>query len=307
MKELEADGIGRPSTYASIIQTLLNREYVRLEGRRFVPTPLGEVVTAYLKQHFAEVVDVSFTARMEGELDEIAAGDQRWGPMVRDFLEEVDDWIKERKPERPRIPIEDVTCPECGGAMEKVFSGKARQGLGSGANWPDCKGTLPLDRYGNVTTIEELQPDESVRCPECGKAMIRREGRFGPFFGCQDYPACKGIANVELRIGFDCPKCRERAPGEGPTDGQLVERKSRYGKPFYGCNRYPDCDFALWTVPLAQPCPSCGGPLKPPRRNAKNPVPACAACEQRVALDDNDPPRVTPFEWVPRVEEPTAS
>jgi DNA topoisomerase I len=307
VKELEADGIGRPSTYASIIQTLLNREYVRLEGRRFVPTPLGEVVTAYLKQHFSEVVDVSFTARMEGELDEIAAGDQRWGPMVRDFLEEVDDWIKERKPERPRIPIEDVTCPECGGAMEKVFSGKSRQWFASCANWPDCKGTLPLDRYGNVAGVEELRPDESVRCPECGKAMIRREGRFGPFYGCQDYPACKGIVNVELRIGFECPKCRGRTPGEGPTDGQLVERKSRYGKPFYGCNRYPDCDFALWTVPLAEPCPSCGGPLKPPRKNAKNPVALCAACEERVALDDNDPPRVMPFEWVPRVEQPAAS
>jgi DNA topoisomerase I len=306
VKELEADGIGRPSTYASIIQTLLNREYVRLEGRRFVPTPLGEVVTAYLKQHFTEVVDVSFTARMEEELDEIAAGGQRWGPVVRDFLGEVDDWIKERKPERPRIPIEDAECPECGGAMEKVFSGKSRQWFASCANWPDCKGTLPLDSYGNVTTVDELQPDEGVRCPECGKAMIRREGRFGPFYGCQDYPGCKGIVNVELRIGFDCPTCRERSPGEGPTDGQLVERKSRYGKPFYGCNRYPDCDFALWTVPLAQPCPACGGPLKPPRKNAKNPVGICAGCDTRVPLDDNDPPRVQAVEWVPRVEEPTS-
>ena len=302
VKELEADGIGRPSTYASIIQTLLNREYVRLEGRRFVPTPLGEVVTAYLKQHFSEVVDVSFTARMEDELDEIAAGEQAWGPVVSEFLHEVDEWIAERKPERPRIPIEDAECPDCGGAMEKVFSGKSRQWFASCARWPDCKGTLPLDEYGNVTTVAELQPDETVRCPECGKAMLRRDGRFGPFYGCQDYPKCKGIINVELRIGFACPKCKQRTPGEGPTDGELVERKSRYGKPFYGCNRYPDCDFALWTVPLAQPCPSCGGPLKPPRKNAKNPTGICAACEERVALDDPDPPRVEPVEWVPRTE-----
>src|SRR5690606_33644711 len=116
---LEEEGIGRPSTYASIIQVLLNREYVRLESRRFHPTPLGEVVTAYLKQHFAEIVDISFTARMEDELDEIAEGSQRWGPVVSEFLEEVDEWIAERKPERPRIPIEGVACPECGSTMEK--------------------------------------------------------------------------------------------------------------------------------------------------------------------------------------------
>jgi DNA topoisomerase I len=120
--------------------------------------------------------------------------------------------------------------------------------------------------------------------------MIRREGRFGPFYGCQDYPNCKGITNVERRIGFDCPTCKQ---------GQLTERRSRYGKFFYGCNRYPDCDFAMWTQPLAMPCPSCGGPLKPPRKNAKNPVAVCAACEHKVELDDNDPPRAQATEFVP--------
>jgi DNA topoisomerase I len=289
VKALESEGIGRPSTYASIIGVLLDREYVRLDQRRFFPTPLGEVVTAYLKQHFAEVVDISFTARMEEELDDIAAGREAWGPMVNDFLEEVDQWISERKPERPRIPIDGVECPECGSGMEKVFSGKSRQWFASCQRWPDCPGTLPLDEYGNVTSVEELHPDEAVRCPECGKAMIRREGRFGPFYGCQDYPSCKGIRNVEKRIGFGCPKCGE---------GQLVERRSRYGKPFYGCNRYPDCDFALWTRPLAQPCPNCGGPLKPPRKNAKQPVAVCAHCGERVAVEA-DPLRVESAEHVP--------
>ena len=291
---LEEEGIGRPSTYAQIIQVLVQREYVRLESKRFLPTPLGEVVTAYLKQHFAEVVDVSFTARMEAELDEIAAGRREMGPMVSEFLGEVDDWIAERKPERPRIPIDGVECPTCGAAMEKVFSGKSRQWFASCSRWPECDGTLPLDRYGNPTTVEELQPDESVRCPECGKAMLRREGRFGPFYGCQDYPKCRGIVNVEQRIGFGCPKCAQ---------GQLVQRTSRYGKPFFGCNRYPDCDFALWTVPLAQPCPHCGGPMKPPRRNAKNPVATCASCGEKVPVDA-DPPRVEAVEYVPGRREP---
>jgi DNA topoisomerase I len=302
VKTLEAEGIGRPSTYASIISTLLNREYVRLESRRFFPTPLGEVVTAYLKQHFSEIVDVSFTARMESELDEIAEGDKRWGPVVAEFLTEVDDWIAERKPERPRIPIDGVECPECGEAMEKVFSGKSRQWFASCHRWPDCKGTLPLDEYGNVTSVEELQPDPEVLCPECGKAMIRRQGRFGPFYGCQDYPNCKGITNVERRIGFDCPKCAagdSDAVKAGGDVGQLTERMSRYGKPFYGCNNYPACDFAMWTQPLAQPCPNCGGPLKPPRKNAKNPVAVCAFCEEKVPVEA-DAPRVEAEEYVPR-------
>ncbi|MFO8076777.1 MAG: type I DNA topoisomerase [Egibacteraceae bacterium] len=286
---LEEQGIGRPSTYASIIAVLVQREYVRLESRRFFPTPLGEVVTAYLKQHFAEVVDVSFTARMEAELDEVAAGSQRWEPMVAGFLDEVDNWIAERKPERPRIPIEGVACPECGAGMEKVFSGKSRQWFASCERWPDCKGTLPLDEHGNVTTVEELEPDDDVPCPECGKGMIRRQGRFGPFYGCQDYPSCKGIVNVEQRIGFACPACGE---------GHLVQRMSRYGKPFYGCNRYPECSFALWTQPLARPCPACGGPLKPPRKNAKVPTATCAHCGEKVEVDP-DPERVQPEEFVP--------
>jgi DNA topoisomerase I len=303
VKELEAEGIGRPSTYASIIQTLISREYVRVDSRRFFPTPLGEVVTAYLKQHFSEVVDVSFTARMESELDEIAEGQQQWGSTVKDFLTEVDDWIAERKPERPRIPIDGTECPDCGQKMEKVFSGKSRQWFASCHRWPDCKGTLPLDEYGNVTTVEELQPDESVPCPECGKGTIRRQGRYGPFYGCQDYPHCKGITNVERRIGFDCPKCtagESEAVQEGGGPGQMTERMSRYGKPFYGCNNYPKCDFAMWTAPLKQPCTNCGGPLKPPRKNAKNPVGICAWCEERVDVD-TDADRVEAEEYVPRV------
>ena len=297
VKVLEAEGIGRPSTYASIIQTLVSREYVRVESRRFFPTPLGEVVVAYLKQHFPEIVDVSFTATMEDELDGIADGTQQWGPMVSEFLTEIDDWIAERKPERPRIPIEGQACPICGESMEKVFSGKSRQWFASCHRWPDCKGTLPLDQFGNVTTVEDLQPDEDVPCPICGKGSIRREGRFGPFYGCQDYPNCKGIVNVEKRIGFACPKCGK---------GHLTERKSRYGKNFYGCNRYPDCDFAMWAQPLAQPCPNCGGPLKPPRKNAKNPEAICANCEQHVSVEA-DPPKVVAEEFVPRRSAPDTS
>src|SRR5690606_31556075 len=170
-----------------IISTLEQRQYVTKESRRFFATALGEVVVSFLKAHFGEVVDIGFTARMEETLDEIAAGEQAWCRTVTGFLDEVDDWVRERKPERPRLPLHHpADCPICGAPMERVFSGKSKQWFASCSRWPDCEGTLPLDAEGNVTTVEELQPDESVRCPECGKAMIRREGRPGPIYGCQD-------------------------------------------------------------------------------------------------------------------------
>ncbi|MDP9021496.1 MAG: type I DNA topoisomerase, partial [Actinomycetota bacterium] len=297
VKTLEAEGIGRPSTYASIISTIMGREYVRLEGRRFVATPLGEVVTAFLKAHFGEVVDVKFTARMEEELDEIAGGEEDWAAMVQQFLDEVDHWVRERKPERPRLPlIPPAECPVCGTPMEKVFSGKSKQWFASCSRWPNCEGTLPLDEHGRVTEPEpEPEPDERVTCPNCGKPMVRRTGRFGEFYGCVDYPSCKGIVNVAARTPFTCPKC-----GEGKVD----QRKSRYGKPFVGCSRYPDCDFAVWSVPLRDPCPHCGAPLKPPPRNRKRPIATCANPEDphKIELEDFDPPRVVTVPAVDGVE-----
>ncbi|MGH3442087.1 MAG: type I DNA topoisomerase [Nitriliruptorales bacterium] len=297
VKTLEAEGIGRPSTYASIISTILAREYVVLDSRRFAPTPLGEVVTAFLKAHFGEVVDVGFTARMEEELDEIAQGDETWTSMVREFLDEVDEWVRERKPERPRLPLVPAAeCPECGSPMEKVFSGKSKQWFASCSRWPECEGTLPLDAEGRPTEPEpEPEPDERVRCPECGKPMARRTGRFGAFYGCVDYPKCKGIVNVSARTPFRCPKCGE---------GRLDQRRTGRGKPFVGCSRYPDCDFAVWTIPLRDPCPECGAPLKPPPRNRKRPVATCSNPEDphSIDLDDFEQPRVVTIPVVAGVE-----
>ncbi|MDQ3931621.1 MAG: type I DNA topoisomerase, partial [Actinomycetota bacterium] len=297
VKTLEAEGIGRPSTYAQIISTIAARNYVQIESRRFAPTPLGEVTTAFLKAHFGEVVDVGFTARMEDELDEVADGRESWCGMVRDFLEEVDEWVRERKPERPRLPLVPAAdCPECGAPMEKVFSGKSKQWFASCSRWPECEGTLRLDEHGRVSEPEpDPEPDERIRCPQCGKPMISRTGRFGEFYGCIDYPACKGIVNVAARTRFTCPKCGE---------GRLDLRKSRYGKPFVGCSRYPECDFAIWSVPLREPCPTCGVPLKPPPRNRKLPVATCSNPEgpHKVELEDFDPPRVVTIPAVPGVE-----
>ncbi|MBY5161779.1 type I DNA topoisomerase [Salsipaludibacter albus] len=311
VKTLEAEGIGRPSTYASIIQTLVNREYVRLESRRFFPTPLGEVVTVFLKNHFTEVVDVNFTSRMEETLDEIAAGDEQWCRTVTRFLDEVDTWVDERKPERPRTPlVEPADCPVCGSPMERVFSGKSKQWFASCSRWPDCDGTLPLNDDGTVGEPEpEPEPDPNVVCPEDGGLMIPREGKYGLFYGCQNYPKCKGILNVQNRAVY--MDRQGDADGEvkafrSPTDpGSFMElRRSRYGKPFLGSTGYPDDQFAVWSVPLSHPCPECGAPLRKPPKNRKVPTVICAGpeLEHVFEADDFELPTVTTMEVVPGIE-----
>jgi DNA topoisomerase I len=298
VEALEDEGIGRPSTYASILSTLEQREYVTKESRRFFPTALGEVVVSFLKVHFAEVVDVGFTARMESTLDEIAAGEARWGRTVTSFLDEVDDWVRERKPERPRLPLlKPADCPECGAPMERVFSGRSKQWFASCSRWPDCEGTLPLEPDGSVGEPEpEPEPDERVRCPECGQAMVLRTGRFGRFFGCVDYPGCKGIRNLQQRLMYRTAGDEVR-PFRSPTDpdGSYLERRvSRYGKPFVGSTGYPQDEFAVWSLPIASPCSECGAPLRPPPRNRKEPVAVCTHPEVNhvFALEDFDVPQV---------------
>jgi DNA topoisomerase I len=308
VEALEEEGIGRPSTYASIISTLEQRQYVLKESRRFFVTDLGEVVVSFLKAHFHEIVDIGFTARMEATLDEIAAGHEAWSATVSRFLDEVDDWVRERKPERPRLPLyHPADCPICGSPMERVFSGKSKQWFASCSRWPDCEGTAPLNEDGSVGEPEpEPDPDENVRCQNCGKPMLLRTGRFGRFFGCVDYPKCKGIRNVQHRLMY-----RDEAgtvhPFRSPTDPQgsyLERRTSRYGKPFVGSTGYPDDVFAVWSLPIASPCAECGAPLRPPPRNRKEPVAVCTHPEVNhvFALDDFEVPSVATWTVVGGVE-----
>ncbi len=279
VEALEEEGIGRPSTYASIISTLEQRQYVLKESRRFFVTPLGEVVVSFLKAHFGEVVDIGFTARMETTLDEIAEGEEAWSSMVSRFLEEVDTWVRERKPERPRLPLhEPADCPICGAPMERVFSGKSKQWFASCSRWPDCEGTLPLNDDGTVGEPEpEPEPDENVRCQHCRKPMLLRSGKYGKFYGCIDYPKCKGIRNVQQRLMYRTDD-DQVVPFRSPTDPEnsyLERRTSRYGKPFVGSTGYPDDVFAVWSLPIATPCPKCGAPLRPPPKNRKVPTAIC--------------------------------
>jgi DNA topoisomerase-1 len=242
VKALEENGIGRPSTYAPILSTLQERGYVEKVGRQLRPLELGFLVTDLLTEHFADFVDVGFTAEMEEELDEIAAGEREWQPVVRQFYEPLEQAVA-RAAHAPAAhePTSEV-CHECGAPMV-IRWGRYGKFLAC-SRYPECKGSRPLEQ------AEEQEVATAERCPECGAPMRAKMGRFGRFLACSRYPACKGSKPFLTKIGVDCPEC----------GGDLVERKARGkgGRVFYGCANYPACNFTTWTRPLPEPCPVCG-------------------------------------------------
>jgi DNA topoisomerase-1 len=253
VKTLEEHGIGRPSTYASIISTLQQREYVEMDKKRFIPTDVGRVVSKFLTAHFTQYVDYEFTANLEDELDAISRGEEEWIPLMRrfwtPFKELVDD--KEQSVSRKDVTEEamDEVCPECGKPLVTKLGKRGRFVACTG--YPDCSYTR------NIGGEEERAAPEVVEgrsCPACDSPLLIREGRYGKFIGCSAYPECKHIESLEqpAETGVECPQCKE---------GQILRRKSRRGKIFYSCSRYPDCDYAIWNEPVAEPCPNCDWPI----------------------------------------------
>lgn len=252
VKALEELGIGRPSTYASIISTIQDRGYVRLEERRFYPEDVGDVVTDLLVEHFTDIVDVNFTAKLEDELDDIAEGKMGWVQVLDEFYGPFERLLekKENEIERPSEELDELCplCPTEGREPGKLVVKLGRRGKFVGCpNYPECSYTRDLN--GDVRPEPELLEET---CPECGRRLVKRVGRFGPFIGCSGYPECRYIKKEEQRTGVACPKCGK---------GELVVKRARRGKRgsvFYGCNRYPDCDFTVGQNPSTEPCPSCG-------------------------------------------------
>ena len=294
VKELESDGVGRPSTYASILSTIQEREYVRKDGGKFAPTELGEVVTDLLLESFADLFDVTYTARLEAELDEIEDGKIDWRVAMSEFyerftkdldhaalhmtdikrMEEPTDQICEKcgKPmvikwgrhgkfiactgypectNTRELPVADTgevseqdeaeMCDNCGRPMV-LKKGRFGQFLAC-SGYPECKTTKQL---GAAQQQKDVPLEE--KCPNCGNHLIKKFGRYGEFVACSNYPTCKFVK--QKTIGVKCPNCSE---------GEVVERRSKRGKTFYGCNRYPECDFVAWGKPIAEKCPQCGG------------------------------------------------
>jgi DNA topoisomerase-1 len=253
VKTLEELGIGRPSTYASIIQTIQARGYVRLEQRRFMPEDVAEVVVDGLIQHFPDIVDVNFTALMERELDDIAEGGAARVTVLRDFYTPFREAVEraEEKWERYREETEEL-CPKC--PTEGREPGRLQVRLGRFGKFIGCENFPDCDYIRNLDGSERPEPELlDERCPDCGRQLVKKVGRFGPFVGCSGYPDCRYIKKEPPKgTGVTCPQCAQ---------GELVEKRTRFGL-MYGCDRYPECDCAVNNPPEKDvPCPECGGLL----------------------------------------------
>ncbi len=292
VRALEENGIGRPSTYAPIIDTLRQRQYARMEKRAFVPTPLGLVVSDYLVEHFPRVMDVQFTAHVEGDLDTVESGEKDWVELVRDFYGPLTGWIEEARQAKPKLL--DEKCPECGGDLLERIAASGR--FAGCSNYPQCKFTRNLDLGVPGTELPDLGDEV---CPECGQPLAVRQGSTGPFIGCTGYPACRytrpvnggGDDTRRLAITTDLP-CEE-------CGRPMTIRSGRRG-PFLGCSGYPQCKqtrnltaeeaerfavegantaAAAGGAPTEAPpdaqCPECGGKMVV-RRSRRGPFLGCA-------------------------------
>ncbi|MCC6341528.1 MAG: type I DNA topoisomerase [Bryobacterales bacterium] len=327
VKELESDGVGRPSTYASILSTIQEREYVKKEGGRFVPTELGMVVTDLLVESFDDIFDVRYTARMEEELDEIEDGKIDWREALTEFYGKFEKDLEHaernmtdiKRMEKPT----DLVCDKCGKPM--VIKWGRHGSFIACTGYPECTNTRELTvDLPDVDKVGFTEQGDEEYCENCGRPMVLKKGRFGTFYACSGYPDCKTTkrigdkeqkkADVPLEekcpvcgnhlalkygrfgeftacsnyptckyvkqktIGVRCPKCHE---------GDIIERRSKRGKTFYGCNRYPECDFVAWGKPLNEKCPECGGEYMIEKWLKAGPVAQCPnpECKHKHAIE----------------------
>jgi DNA topoisomerase I len=253
VKGLEERGIGRPSTYASIIATLKNREYVTLDAKRFMPTDVGRIVNRFLTNYFTRYVDYDFTARLEDDLDDIARGDKVWVPVLEAFWKPFKDLIGEIQQSVKRSDVTqektEEKCPNCGHPLV-IRLGKRGRFIGC-SNYPECKYTRNLGEDNAEPSVQAI-PDR--KCPNCGGDLLVKHGPYGKFIGCSNYPDCHFLEPLEKPkdSGVVCPECHQ---------GTILQRKSKRGKIFYSCSRYPDCKYALWNEPIKEVCPNCKWPI----------------------------------------------
>jgi DNA topoisomerase-1 len=303
VKALESKGIGRPSTYASILSTIQDRDYVDKHDGKFYPTETGEVVLELLVASFQELFDYEYTARMEDHLDRIESGREKWKHAMRDFYGLLSSKLKIAEKEMRDVKTEaietDEVCDKCGSKMVIKWGKFGRFMACSG--YPECRNTREIPKAGGIEEPDRPKLEE-IECEKCGKPMVLKRGRFGEFMACSGYPECRNTKKIvksaqamtvkqDIPLDEDCPSCGKKlaikhgrfgeftACSDYPTckyiklkstgvrcgkegcTGEIVERKSRRGKTFYGCSNYPDCDFVLWNKPLPDPCPLCNAPF----------------------------------------------
>jgi DNA topoisomerase-1 len=244
VKELEKSGIGRPSTYAAIMNKIQSRDYTVKESGRLKPTELGFVIAQLLEENFQQIMNIGFTAAMEDDLELVAENKKNWKVLLKDFWKQFEPVLETAK-EGAYVPkvATDIPCPECGAPLQKIWS-KSKYFYGC-TRYPECNFSAPLEAisFSKDDYAEGFDWDQA--CPKCGKEMKIRHGRYGTFLGCTDYPTCKGIVNIpkkgeELISQADMPACPAI-----DCPGQMVMRKSRFGKPFYSCSTFPECDVIV--------------------------------------------------------------
>jgi DNA topoisomerase-1 len=297
VKELERLGIGRPSTYASIISTIQEREYVALTEKKLVPTTLGRVVTGLLVEHFPKIVDYDFTSALEQQLDDIADGAKQWVPVLRDFYGPFQTTLAKAKHEMRNVKREEilteVLCPKCQAGFLAIKFGRngeflacSRYSKQSGPESCDFTSDFHRDSDGTIVLDKASAPETSdVMCNLCGRPMVIKKSRFGPFLGCSGYPECANTRRLgkdgkpvplPVPTGVTCPKCSE---------GELMGRRGKFGRPFYGCSRYPKCDYATNSLEELAPVVH-SEPVAPPAASAaKKPAakPAVSAVKKPAA------------------------
>jgi len=325
VKKLESDGVGRPSTYASILSTIQEREYVKKEGGKFLPTELGMVVTDLLLESFNDLFDVKYTARMEQELDEIEEGKLEWRVAMADFygrfqkdLEHAERHMTDiKRMEKPT----DKICEKCGKPM--VIKWGKHGSFIACTGYPECTNTRELTvDLPDVDNTGLGEQDETEYCENCGRPMVLKKGRFGQFYACSGYPDCKttkqigGEQRKDVALEEKCPQCGSNlvqkfgrfgefvacsnypkckyvkqktigVPCPNCSQGEIVERRSKRGKTFYGCNRYPECDFVAWGKPISEKCPECGSSYLIEKFLKAGPVAQCpnAECKYKHPLE----------------------
>jgi DNA topoisomerase I len=325
VKKLEADGVGRPSTYASILSTIQDREYVKKEGGKFLPTELGMVVTDLLLESFNDLFDVTYTARMEEELDEIEEGKLEWRAAMAEFYERFQKDLSHaerhmtdiKRMEKPT----DLICEKCGKPM--VIKWGKHGSFIACTGYPECTNTRELTvDLPDVDSANLGEQDEAEYCENCGRPMVLKKGRFGQFYACSGYPDCKttkqigGEQRKDVPLEEKCPQCGNNlvqkygrygefvacsnyptckyvkqktigVPCPNCSEGEIVERRSKRGRTFYGCNRYPDCDFVAWGKPIPEKCPECGSSYLVEKYLKAGPVAQCpnAECKYKHPLE----------------------
>ena len=248
VKALEEHGIGRPSTYAPIISKIQQKNYVEKIEKALAPTSLGMTLCKQLVEHFKNIMNYEFTANMENKLDEIAEDKLKWNEVIKDFYTPFIDTVSNAKQNMQRVNIEsDTVCPNCGSKMVVRTSRFGTQFLGC-SKYPECKTMLPLNKDGSIAP-SPTETDE--KCEICGSPMIQKTGPYGQYLECTN-ETCKHRKRVIKSTGVKCPKCGK---------GEIVFKKSKHGKIFFGCSSYPDCDFVSWNEPVDEKCPECGNIL----------------------------------------------